>query len=62
MRPSGLRTGEGEMRSALSALQGKEAKDPSQGTEAKGKESLCGKRGPLKKGGGSMKQYDKTEE
>lgn len=34
MRPSGLRTGGGEMRSALSALQGKEAKDPSQRTEA----------------------------
>lgn len=28
----------------------------------KDKESLCGKRGLLKKGGGSMKQYDKTEE
>lgn len=34
MRLSGLRTGEGEMESALSALQGKEAKDPSQGMKA----------------------------
>lgn len=35
MRLSGLRTGEGEMVSALGALQGKEAKDPSQGMEAR---------------------------
>lgn len=50
------------MGSALRALQGKGAKDPSQGVRPPGKGSIWEERGLVKKAGGSIKWHDKTEE